>query len=109
MGLVDYSSSEEDDNEVSSRRSPAQMTAIEALPSCPPPQSLPPLPRAFHDLYAATARTSLADDPSLHQGRHRAIPHVTGQWPSHLYIECESSFLLFSSPSLYFGEPSPTV
>ena len=94
MALVDYDSSDSGDTPApppAKRRKSSgdgaapSRYADDALPS------MPPLPSAFHDLYASTVRQSIVDDPSLHQGRRRQIPHVVGNWPTHLYVECKSS------------------
>ncbi|KAL2757042.1 hypothetical protein ACRALDRAFT_1081055 [Sodiomyces alcalophilus JCM 7366] len=85
MALVDYSSdSDSDGPPAKRRRSDGQRTNGTDHHQ---PSDLPPLPEAFHDLYASTVRHSVVDDPSLHHGRKRTIPHVVGNWPSHIYIE----------------------
>ncbi|KAI9934633.1 hypothetical protein ASPWEDRAFT_44079 [Aspergillus wentii DTO 134E9] len=88
MVLVQYSDSDSDsDVQEASPPRPAKKPRRNGIPKSQQASSLPPLPAAFHDLYAASTRVSVRDDPSLHGGRKRVIPHVEGNWPTHLYLE----------------------
>ncbi|RDA85969.1 hypothetical protein CP532_0828 [Ophiocordyceps camponoti-leonardi (nom. inval.)] len=86
MALVDYSSSSSTSSEVGNTRQPPSKRIKSDSPANTAPD-MPPLPAAFHDLYASTVRYSVVDDPGLHQGRKRQNPHVPGCWPSHVYVE----------------------
>lgn len=105
MSLIAYASSDDDevdDAEAQEMKQPSTAlpakrrklvdSGLRALPATPP---LPALPAAFHDLYSSNVRTSTRDDPSLHGGRKRVTPHVDGNWPGHVFLECE----IVSSPS----------
>jgi hypothetical protein len=107
MALVQYPDSDSDQEHDSRGITPqliagAPKTAVKRKHSESAQNDLPPLPAAFHDLYSTNARASTSDDPSLHGGRKRAIPHVEGNWPSHIYLECKNV-----PPSLLVGSGLP--
>lgn len=91
MALVAYSDSDSDsdDSQNFSTSRPAKKIRPNTPPTGKQASSLPPLPTAFHDLYASSTRVSVKDDPSLHGGRKRVIPHVEGNWPTHIFLECK--------------------
>ncbi|KAL9101563.1 MAG: hypothetical protein Q9163_003192 [Psora crenata] len=81
MALVEYSGSDSsDDEEYDTRPADTQppTTSKKRNRSSSPvaESSLPPLPDTFHNLYASASRISNRDDPALHDGRQRQIPHV---------------------------------
>lgn len=98
MALVNYSSESGEDPDGGPPPAKRRRCAVQAAETSGNPtgtdgpcSKLPPLPAAFHDLYASSVRQSVVDDPSLHHGRKRQTPHVVGNWPTHLYTECEST------------------
>ena len=91
MALVDYTSSDDEstiETTTASTKTADQVTGRKRKHDIHEAENLPPLPSKFHDLYASNTRVSTGDDPSLHAGRTRATPHVVGNWPTHVYIEC---------------------
>lgn len=94
MALVDYSDSEpeDDDGHDSKAQSGSVPPASKKRKTSDAASKLPPLPQSFRDLYSSTVRTSTQDDPSLHGGRKRVTPHVPGNWPTHVYLECKLGF-----------------
>lgn len=72
--LVDYSSSDSN-SENDEKKQEVQQRKPVKLPM----------------LLDTAAQSSQKNDPSEHQNRIRAIPHIEGNWASHVHIECKLS------------------
>lgn len=88
-GLVNYSDSDTDIEEDAVLETSAPPKKRKLSSDDNKPSKLPPLPARFLDQYSSTVRTSTQDDPALHAGRKRVTPHVEGNWPAHVYLECK--------------------
>ena len=120
MALVGYPDSDDEGDQVQITNTLDRNSAIEvqdlASPATIEPQdlrkkttsSLPALPSSFHSLYASNVRTSPADDPALHGGRKRQVPHVEGNWPTHVYLEWCPSYAEAQTLSQLINRTAPT-
>ncbi|KAF1992122.1 hypothetical protein K402DRAFT_459307 [Aulographum hederae CBS 113979] len=103
--LVDYSDSDDDGRDEKPLQPPPLPAQAglkrkrSASPPPPPPtlSSAPSLPPSFFDMYATNPRVGTSDDPALHGGRKRAVPHKKGNWPSHVYLEWRPSDAAFEA------------
>ncbi|CAG8436543.1 6211_t:CDS:2 [Ambispora gerdemannii] len=49
-------------------------------------QDLPPLPSEFLELFTVERKKEI-DDTNKHEGRIRTVPHVEGNWATHVFVE----------------------
>uniref|UniRef100_D8PZL2 U6 snRNA phosphodiesterase n=1 Tax=Schizophyllum commune (strain H4-8 / FGSC 9210) TaxID=578458 RepID=D8PZL2_SCHCM len=92
--LVDYAGSDDNSSDSSSdekphtRKKTRASSTHEPSSSTSPPFATQPTSRPRKLPYLAPSITGPVhvDNPALHQGRIRSVPHVDGQWACHVYV-----------------------
>ncbi|KAL1752440.1 hypothetical protein FB107DRAFT_219936 [Schizophyllum commune] len=92
--LVDYAGSDDNSSDSSSEEKPhtkkksRTSSTHEPSSSTSPPSATQPTsrPRKLPSLAPSITGPVHVDNPALHQGRIRSVPHVDGQWACHVYV-----------------------
>ncbi|KAL1693762.1 hypothetical protein GGG16DRAFT_123128 [Schizophyllum commune] len=92
--LVDYAGSDDNSSDSSSDEKPhtkkksRTSSTHEPSSSTSPPSATQPTsrPRKLPSLAPSITGPVHVDNPALHQGRIRSVPHVDGQWACHVYV-----------------------
>jgi hypothetical protein len=92
---INQDNDEDDSRPIKKRKTSPSLTTTKSSPAT---TSLPALPATFRDLYSSTVRTTVQDNPALHAGRQRATPHIVGNWPAHISLECKRAKHTLSNP-----------
>lgn len=89
MVLVSYDSDDDDATVTEPQPSSHERSRDEGDDdsSQPTKKPAPALPANFQTLYSSNVRSSTTDDPALHGGRQRQVPHIVGNWPTFIYLE----------------------
>lgn len=90
--LVSYSSSEDEEGTVVV----PEVTKQPVAPSTSRKTKLPML------LKVETKKSRINDQPEEHQNRVRSIPHIEGNWASHVFIECKLKTFLNAFISTFY-------
>ncbi|KAL1736866.1 hypothetical protein EV714DRAFT_197664 [Schizophyllum commune] len=94
VALVDYAGSDDNSSDSSSDEKPhtkkkgRTSSTHEPSSSTSPPSATQPTsrPRKLPSLAPSITGPVHVDNPALHQGRIRSVPHVDGQWACHVYV-----------------------
>lgn len=91
-GLVDYSSSESDQEENVLSPMETSRTSIK-LPMLLQVKETNQTTSKIHQMRTSTRTLNEIETVEKHQGRTRSFEHVEGNWATHIYIDCKLQFI----------------